>query len=438
MPQIVLGLPVLITTFSLSTLCFVGVVGLELHPSKRSSLLVVITAATYLAFGQLSTLPLKTEYGAILGIYILLWFAHITNVLLLEKQILPGTDGVEYQWKEALRVLFNARRIGTMKQCPDLRRRGVHRELYTKTQKIIQNDPNEKNPQPNQHSRNTTAFNSTRHKHGVVVTASSSGAESRNWFLLRRVVLLLAMYTIRKFYQALVTELLFGSPQFPALLHATDFTSTKQSYFRRLPTGACTTRELWIRVFAVFDFHFRSYAVLTYLYTLVSIISVGILRIDNPEQWPPLFGSIKSTNSMRGFWGDFWHSLGYSAYVSWSKFITLRILRFRSGSNMATLVIRFLVFLLSGVVHILVAWQFKQSYGVWRQIAWSCQNFTALVVEAIVLRRLAVYFGAKNDTGFIRVLGRIAGHAWVFAFFFWAVPKLHYPLYYNSLERLST
>jgi hypothetical protein len=72
--------------------------------------------------------------------------------------------------------------------------------------------------------------------------------------------------------------------------------------------------------------------------------------------------------------------------------------------------------------------------GYWEDVQWFCLNFVAVAVERIVLsacRRLL----SKNviqHTGW-----KFAGHARVFAYMFWFLPKPHYSKIYSVATEVS-
>ncbi|KAK7946095.1 uncharacterized protein PG986_010416 [Apiospora aurea] len=61
----------------------------------------------------------------------------------------------------------------------------------------------------------------------------------------------------------------------------------------------------------IMSFHWiwTSYYSLTTAHDLAAILFVAILSWDAAEEWPPLFGSLADTYTLRRFWGVFWHRL---------------------------------------------------------------------------------------------------------------------------------
>lgn len=166
----------------------------------------------------------------------------------------------------------------------------------------------------------------------------------------------------------------------------------------------------------------------------LAIISVVILRLDRPEDWPPLFGSLSEAYSIRRFWGKFWHRLVVRPYSKFGKLFSRRIVGLRPHSEADRILVFFTVFCLSGVAHAFVAWWELGQCAYWtRDIAWFGGNFGAGAFEMIVVRLLrslalrmcwAKPWRQMSETPFF---AKAVGFAWVFGFFFWSVPKWQYP-----------
>lgn len=194
---------------------------------------------------------------------------------------------------------------------------------------------------------------------------------------------------------------------------------SKESYSRRIHT--VTLRETIIRFGAVFHFVCSAWAVFTGAHDILAFLFVGI-GLDEPEDWPPLYGSPGQMYTIRRFWGKFWHRLVCRTCLSWGALFSQKILRLRRHGALDRFVTNFTVFFLSGVAHALVTWQIGFSCGYSEDIVWFCLNFAALVAEEGVQWPIIRLFGTWNGS-----LDKIAGFLWIFAFFFWSLPKTEYP-----------
>jgi hypothetical protein len=164
----------------------------------------------------------------------------------------------------------------------------------------------------------------------------------------------------------------------------------------------------------------------------LSLFFVVVIRTDKPEDWPALFGSITEATSIRRFWSKFWHRIVVPSYTNYGIMISRQILRVSASSNIEQMVSFFIVFLLSGISHSVVAWQLGDRCGWARDTMWFCGNFVAGLAETVVLRLLRRISQVLNhEKMFERIyngsVGKTIGYAWVFLFFFWSVPKWLYP-----------
>ncbi|CAI7593687.1 unnamed protein product [Penicillium palitans] len=91
------------------------------------------------------------------------------------------------------------------------------------------------------------------------------------------------------------------------------------------------------------DFHHR----------VCSIILVG-LGLDSPENCPPLYGRALDADTVRGFWGKFWHQLLQNPLTSVSAFITQDILGLTPRSFVQRYMNVFVVFFCSGGLHLVL------------------------------------------------------------------------------------
>lgn len=84
----------------------------------------------------------------------------------------------------------------------------------------------------------------------------------------------------------------------PLFLRREDLAPGKETWFRRL--SSVTTRELLVRVFITFSSQVDDYFTLLFIHSVISI--VGLLCGDEPEEWPPMFGSLTEAYTLRGYW----------------------------------------------------------------------------------------------------------------------------------------
>ena len=128
--------------------------------------------------------------------------------------------------------------------------------------------------------RNMPTFSRTDDKHFI---------PSRKSFIWRRIFLWLWFNILSDVYYEINSVL---------RLRSEDFAVEKQYFFRRL--DQVTAREVVVRLWLPFYLQVPTYTHYSSLHCLVSTIAV--ILGDSPSQWPPLFGDISDTYSLRQFW----------------------------------------------------------------------------------------------------------------------------------------
>ncbi|MCJ1453678.1 hypothetical protein MMC28_004026 [Mycoblastus sanguinarius] len=371
--------------FSASVFC--SLTALNVSQPYRPALLVSLIASGLLAFRRLTDVSSSPEAASVLGLFVLIYLSHMSSVLCLEKYRLPK-ESTDWDWKMAYKMLFNARWLGTERQAPDIRPGFDSAAISI--------------------NKNDSQFLSEKE----ALTKQSR----RRTYLFKRLFSALTIYALYHLYTQI-----FHTYQ---LLEYTDFLPSKQTYLRRLST--VTARETFIRTGLVFHFTWSAWAIFTGIHDVLALISVGV-GLDDPENWPPLYGSPYQMYSLRRFWGKFWHRLVYRTYTGYGALISQKLFGFRRGSLLDKLLVNFSVFLFSGVIHALVTFQLGFQCGYWEDVMWFSLNFVAVVVEQASQAALLILFGryARNQA-----LGKAVGSAWVFAFFFWSLPKLEYSKVY--------
>ncbi|GAQ38566.1 hypothetical protein Ao3042_03022 [Aspergillus niger] len=119
------------------------------------------------------------------------------------------------------------------------------------------------------------------------------------------------------------------------LLHfnytAQDFAPSRKVFFRQLlplPNNhpPITFREVEIRLFLSIYWIWIAYIMLNLCNTLLSILFTVIIRLDDSNEWQPLFGSPLEAYSISRFWTKFWHRLTVSSCASSGTQVTSRLI----------------------------------------------------------------------------------------------------------------
>ncbi|KAF2469720.1 uncharacterized protein BDR25DRAFT_227320 [Lindgomyces ingoldianus] len=223
-------------------------------------------------------------------------------------------------------------------------------------------------------------------------------------------------------------------------LTAADFAPSYHPFVSRLlwpDSGpAITIREIQLRSLMSVYWIWLAFLLLDGANVLLSIFFVAVLRIDTPEEWPPLYGSPLRGSSIRGFWAKFWHRLAGPSCACSGRLITRRIMRLAPHSNYEKVVIAFWTFFVSGVFHAVADWQGGETVMPVGEMQFWLANFAAGAIEMLVVgavgRRLRD--GRLGQALRSNVLRKTIGFVWVFAFFFWVVPMWQYPKFYAAMR----
>jgi hypothetical protein len=202
-------------------------------------------------------------------------------------------------------------------------------------------------------------------------------------------------------------------------------------------TPPITKREFAVRAREALGNSAPDYLILSVYHDVFAIIFMT-LGFDESWEWPPLFGQVTQAYSMRRYWSMFWHKLIYRSFNSHAAVISNAL-----GINHKTVFSRIfnnsLVFLLSGIMHGAVLWQF----GV--KCAWSASmRYWLLQPVALVLEGVVQFLWEKFRRRFLNcvrpgVLGvfeRVVGHTWVVTWLLWESTKRSFALAHcNSVPK---
>ena len=358
-----------------------SMVAINMSQSIRVYFSPLILIFGWLSFSNLTRMPSWYSLDSLWGLFIIISVAHVTSVLYIEKIVLqPHSehhDRDQWDLKAAHKVCNNPRGVQTVDD--------------------------------------------------ISLGEKPQGMPEIPRFVLVRLLKLAKYWTL----SYLVTQYIFPDPFRP--FTTTDFTPDKQTYLRRLLTPSSPTlRETQLRVILSVHWALFAYILLETANNLLAILSVALLRLDDPHEWPPLFGSFAEIRSITSFWGRFWHTLVRPPYKSHARLVSRRVLGLEPDGGGERLFVNFIIFFYSGLAHSLVSWQMGLVCGMWRDTAWFVGQFVAAALEIAVHRRVAVLAKGRGlaDEYYWLVhgpVGRVAGFLWVWAFFAWAAPKWEYP-----------
>ncbi|KAG9240637.1 hypothetical protein BJ878DRAFT_277429 [Calycina marina] len=388
-----------VSWFSLSM--FSGIVGINSPQKYRPYILIPVISFAVLAFRKISDSNFGIEGTESVAMFIAIYISHITTVLCVEQYHLPTKPGVTFNFVGGYKMLFNCRWLGTSRQAPD-----IHRDQLVATK-----EEEELNGEPATITSSSLALEVVRQLHSILRTP-------RAVFLRNKALSLLTIYMINQVYWYGMFELLHSLDMG---LEGTDFLPSKVSYFRRIHT--VTLRETLVRVWLVCYWTFYSVGLYTGFHDVLAMFFVGI-GLDTPQEWPPLFGSIKQATSIRGFWGKYWHRLVYRSYTSYGVFISKHILCLPRDSFVGKMFISLYVFVMSGTAHSIAVRQLGFTCGFWEEIVFYSCGFVGILLETMAMAAFKRLSGGYKVN---KQVGNIIGYMWVFMYLFTTVPKSQYP-----------
>ncbi|KAK0702826.1 membrane bound O-acyl transferase family-domain-containing protein [Lasiosphaeris hirsuta] len=245
------------------------------------------------------------------------------------------------------------------------------------------------------------------------------------WFVVRRLLQISGLMVL----YGTVTVLIFTVGGL-LYMEPSDFTPEREPLL--------SIRDSWdlrIRCSVLVFWVMQGVIPLQIVHFLLSIVFVSILRVDGPDEWPPLFSSPLEAFTLKRYWGIFWHRLFSPGAVTWARFVARRGLRLPPGSTMEKVLVPFIVFSVSGVAHAAVGWRLGYCCLV-RDIKFFWWNFAAIFAETVVLKGIRVVPRfQRHGKMLLTVTTRVVGYLWVLVFFLWAMPPYLYPKGYDSLRR---
>lgn len=325
-----------------------------------------------------------------MGMFYTVWVSHMSYVLCLEGSQHHRPDA-EWDWHKAYKMCWNVRWVGTAHEAPS----NIGRPF----------------------SAPATSEGDNLRQRNAPAPRTKDDSAKRRVFLLKGLMSVAIIYGVNMLYEYALKTL------YP--LQISDFEPIKQSYIRRLTK--VSGRENIIRTILSFNFVFSSWALLTGYHRILSVFFVGV-GLDEPEEWPPLWGSPGEMYSMRRFWGKFWHRSAFRAYIGYGNLVAGKILGLRRGTMAHRICAEFTVFFVSGCMHALTTRTLGFKRGHWEDVAWFCMNFAAILLETTFQSAVKGLIGKPNDR-----LSKIVGALWLFAFFFWSMPKTQCPKVYYGL-----
>ncbi|PNS14716.1 hypothetical protein CAC42_1738 [Sphaceloma murrayae] len=226
-----------------------------------------------------------------------------------------------------------------------------------------------------------------------------------------------------------------------------DFLSVPNDFLLRL--GEVSYREAVIRIQYSIGGYTMQYMSLRACHSLLTCIA--LLLGQGPEQWPPLFGSLREAYTVRRFYALFWHRLMRKAFTSHAAAFCCNILRMPRNSQITRFFIIAGAFMISAIMHTFAAPGLERC-GFWPQCRYYISIILAIALEDVVFgvskrvmklaspasktkskdasRKVAkAYQGSQEDEEGPSMVLRTFGYAWTAGFHVWAGSMMIYGLW---------
>jgi hypothetical protein len=343
---------------------------LNIPQQFRNLCFPIFLVPAWRAFATSECFTWPASLSGVWGLAVLIWIAHIVCLLYIDKIPLQSKGRKQWDIKAAYKLLFDVRHLSVARVNP-------------------------------------------------LSNAVSVPRRSLLAFVASRFLKLFVYWQLTVHLFTPLIPLIFGP------LEPWEFDHFAQTYIRRLPIfespEPVTARETWIRVVFTFRWIWLNFVDVDAAHTFLSIVFVGVLRLDSPEEWPSMFGSPLEAYSLRRYWGRFWHRLVYRPYLGLANVVAGR-LRIRSlGVRAEKAFLAFLIFLISGLAHAIVSLHGGNIVEAVDDLAFYCINFAIIAAEGMI-RHLASPIRKFLPSWCCKIVGFV----WVFTFWFWAAPKWAY------------
>ncbi|EQB55719.1 hypothetical protein CGLO_04334 [Colletotrichum gloeosporioides Cg-14] len=193
-------------------------------------------------------------------------------------------------------------------------------------------------------------------------------------------------------------------------------------------------RAALLRTAYSFQWAWLTYFILTVANAIVAIFFVSILQLDEPDEWPSLWGNPLQVHSIRSFWGVFWQNIGSPSQLTYGRFVTRNLLGLKSKVTAEKSFLAFFIFMMSGTIHAATNWMTRNTAPVddiYGDMVFLLLNFAGglleVLVQKLVYTRLKMNKGKENAGSAYSVVRRAFGVFWVFVFFYTIVPPWQFP-----------
>ncbi|KAF4918612.1 Acetyltransferase ataH [Colletotrichum viniferum] len=203
----------------------------------------------------------------------------------------------------------------------------------------------------------------------------------------------------------------------------TDIEDHKSAIIRRFLRGDhIEPREFWVRVYFAFESMWAAYNWYNRAHLLCALFFVG-LGIDEPEEWPPMFGDIRQAWNIRRFWSKYFDRLIYRTVCGTGEMM-MQVVGLGRGPFMGKKrwLLNCLVFTISGFFHAYTDYLAGITCGFWWEVFAWVANFVIIALETLFLHYLKTYCPRVYHALSGKV-GKTIGFVWGFSWVWWITPK---------------
>ncbi|KAK8010511.1 membrane bound O-acyl transferase family-domain-containing protein [Apiospora arundinis] len=205
-----------------------------------------------------------------------------------------------------------------------------------------------------------------------------------------------------------------------------NYSFSKQHLMWRL--SEVDMEEIILRVAGTTGFWVNMACYIAAMYGCLAVLFVGLLGLDDPADWPPVFGSISNAWTIQRFWGMTWHQTLRLLLSANCDFVLLSVLRLPRNSILTKHARLCASFALSGALHhvvdALVGVPLRES-GMFRFMV---MQWIGILVEDVLAALWGVVGSSSNKDRRSTSWGmRCVGYAWVCLWLVWTSPSVFYP-----------